>query len=114
MPRFCRVLVTCSAAFIFFGCATPQQKIEDPYSRSVLNRPAPKEDSSRMQECTWLRNEIIRQQGLAQYAMSMQKHESAPTYLFEAQQRIASLESRAHQLSCPGPASPPIIIPQTK
>lgn len=100
--------------FLLPGCSTPpkQEPKTDPFPNVILNRPVPPDESSKIQECLWLKNEIQRQQGLAHYVMSMlQNRGQAPDQLFEAQQRVASMEARALQLGCPGPATPPIILP---
>jgi len=71
------------------------------FAEAVLNRPMPADDDARMRECTWIRSEIARQQGLAGVGATIATSPlQAVAYQSIAQQHIAVLESRASNVRC--------------
>lgn len=110
-------LVIVLAVFLFlFGCATESGTRGPSYAESLSSRSLPSNDEERIQECSWIRSEIARQQGLAEHFMSR-----APSVQYvmlfraEARNRIAALESRASNVQCTAAFSnsPPASSKQT-
>lgn len=80
------------------GCAHNNSQS---YADAVLNRPMPPDDEARMRECTWIRSEIARQQGLAGVGATMATSPlMVAAYQAMAQRNIAALESRASNVQC--------------
>lgn len=84
---------------ILAGCNTGPPR--PTYAEQVLNRPLPQTDRERERECASLRDEIARQQNLAQVGQTM-----ATTPLMAvamqamARKNIAALEARAANVQC--------------
>jgi hypothetical protein len=79
----------------------------------------PPDDEARMRECTWIRSEIARQQGLAGVGATMATSPlMVAAYQAMAQRNIAALESRASNVQCTAafsnaPATAPATIRQS-
>jgi hypothetical protein len=101
MVRFCRgylLLALCAGVLPLWGCATSDTQS---YADTVLSRPMPASDGERIQECTWIRSEIARQQGLAGVGSSIATTPlMAAAYQAAVQQNVAALESRAASIQC--------------
>jgi hypothetical protein len=83
---------------ILAGCSN--QPTQD-YADSVLNRPMPTSDNQKMQECTWIRGEIARQQSIGAIApMQASSPMMGMVFRAKAQQNVAALESRAANIQC--------------
>ena len=68
MPISCSAVAASALTFLLLGCTHNNTQS---YADAVLNRPMPSDDDSRMRECTWIRSEIARQQGLAGVGATM-------------------------------------------
>lgn len=95
----CSTLIFAVSVFTLNGCAT--QNTHQNYADSVLKRPMPLTDEARKQECTWIRSEVARQQGLAGVGASIATSPlMAALYQAAARRNIAALESRAANIQC--------------
>ena len=76
----------------------------------------PADDDARMRECTWIRSEIARQQGLAGVGATMATTPlMAAAYQAMAQRNIAALEARAANVQCTASFSnAPVAVPVTR
>lgn len=99
--------------FPLLGCAHNNTQS---YADAVLNRPMPADDDARMRECTWIRSEIARQQGLAGVGATMATTPlMAAAYQAMAQRNIAALEARAANVQCTASFSnAPVAVPATR
>jgi len=98
-------------AVVLAGCATEQQGPS--YQEQLNSRPAPRNDEERQQECSYIRSEIARQNGLAGYGATIAASPAqASLYRALAQQNIAALESRAANMNCRAAFSPGITEPR--
>jgi hypothetical protein len=92
-------LIFAVSILVLSGCAS--QNTHQNYADSVLNQPMPPTDEARKQECTWIRSEIARQQGLAGVGASIATSPlMAAAYQATARRNIAALESRAANIQC--------------
>ena len=113
MPICCRAVAASALTFLLIGCAHNNTQS---YADAVLNRPMPADEDSRIRECTWIRSEIARQQGLAGVGATMATTPlMAAAYQAMAQRNIAALEARAANVQCTAAFSnAPTAAPATK
>ena len=71
------------------------------YTEQVMNRPLPKTEEQRQQECGYIRSEMARQRGLASAGSAMATSPmQAALYQAATGRNIAALESRAANIRC--------------